>query len=106
MHREEGGGEDGEREEDGDEEGPAFGLGEGGLGHRTRVTKTKASQRRALRAVLDKRTTSWSVGRFACLFLHGVFVEEDGDEGGGGDGDESADYACQCSAQQQGDEDR
>lgn len=37
--------------------------------------------------------------------LYGIFLEENGDEGGGGDGDESSDDTGKCRAQEQGHED-
>jgi hypothetical protein len=37
--------------------------------------------------------------------LDGVFLQKDGDEGGGGDGDEGSDDACEGSAEEQRDED-
>ncbi len=39
------------------------------------------------------------------VFLDGVFLEQDGDEGGGGDGDEGSDDAGEGGAEEQGDED-
>jgi hypothetical protein len=49
----------------------------------------------------------WAVERrpTRLIFVDSVLLEQDGDEGGGGDGDESSDDAGQGGSQEQGDED-
>jgi hypothetical protein len=48
----------------------------------------------------------WKAGRWEGSFsLDGVFLEKNGDEGGGGDGDEGSDDAGKGGPQEQGDED-
>src|SRR3982074_2730461 len=52
----------------------------------------------------ESRATK-AVGEVISVFLDGVLLEQDGDEGGGGDGDEGSDDAGEGGSEEEGDED-
>ena len=83
---EEGDAEDREGDEDWGEEIAAFGLGEGQGGHLERVKGKR------------ERVKSIAMGDGISRAFDCVFLEQDGDEGGGGDSDQGSDDACQGGA--------
>jgi hypothetical protein len=88
-----GSADDGERDEAGDEEIGALGLGEGEFGHRRKLPVVSCQ------LSVEERIGS---GDFA---LDEVLVHEDGEEGGGGDGYEGTDDSGEFSPGEQSDQD-